>query len=45
MDSSELEVLNITVTEPEPIEGCTDPEANNYDEDAEEDDGSCEYDE
>ena len=45
VDSSELEVLNITVIEPEPIEGCTDPEANNYDEDAEEDDGSCEYDE
>ena len=28
-----------------PVQGCTDPEANNYDEGAEEDDGSCEYDE
>ncbi|MBQ47555.1 MAG: hypothetical protein CMP10_08800, partial [Zetaproteobacteria bacterium] len=27
------------------VQGCTDPEANNYDETAEEDDGSCEYDE
>ena len=27
------------------IQGCTDSEANNYDETAEEDDGSCEYDE
>ncbi len=49
IDSSETEVFNITVTEPaaepEPTRGCTDPEANNYDEAAEEDDGSCEYDE
>ena len=49
VDSSELEVFNITVMEPEPepepVRGCTDPEANNYDETAEEDDGSCEYDE
>ncbi len=49
VDSRETEVFNITVTEPaaepEPTRGCTDPEANNYDEDAEEDDGSCEYDE
>ena len=49
VDSSETEVFNITVTEPaaepEAIQGCTDPEANNYDEAAEEDDGSCEYDE
>jgi hypothetical protein len=49
VDSSETEVFNITVTEPaaesEPTQGCTDPEANNYDEAAEEDDGSCTYDE
>ena len=45
VDSSELEVFNIIVMEPDPIQGCTDPAANNYDEDAEEDDGSCEYDE
>ena len=49
VDSSETEVFNITVTEPaeepEPARGCTDPEANNYDESAEEDDGSCTYDE
>jgi len=31
--------------EPEPILGCTDPEAINYDEEATEDDGSCEYEE
>lgn len=30
--------------EPEPILGCTDPDAENYDPAAEEDDGSCEYD-
>ena len=49
VDSSELEVFNITVMEPEPepepAQGCTDPEANNYDDTAEEDDGSCTYDE
>ena len=49
VDSSETEVFNITVTEPaaepEPTRGCTDTEANNYDEAAEEDDGSCTYDE
>ena len=49
VDSSELEVFNITVIEPEPepepVQGCTDQEANNYDETAEEDDGSCTYDE
>ena len=49
VDSSETEVFNITVTEPAaepaPTRGCTDPAANNYDETAEEDDGSCTYDE
>lgn len=34
-----------TFDPPAPLEGCTDPEANNYDSDAEEDDGSCTYDE
>lgn len=28
---------------PEPVEGCMDPDAENYDADAEVDDGSCEY--
>ena len=46
VDSSETEVFNITVTEPAaepaPTRGCTDPAANNYDETAEEDEGSCE---
>ena len=38
--------ITIVVAEPPepPVQGCTDPEANNYDEGAEEDDGSCEYD-
>jgi len=39
IDSS---VVNFTVN-PAPISGCTDSEANNFDENAEEDDGSCEY--
>ncbi|PDH25269.1 MAG: hypothetical protein CND29_00625 [Marine Group II euryarchaeote MED-G36] len=39
IDSS---VVNFTVN-PSPISGCTDSEANNFDENAEEDDGSCEY--
>ena len=29
--------------EPEPIRGCTDDSATNYDDSATEDDGSCEY--
>ena len=39
--------ITIVVAEPPepPVQGCTDPAANNYDEGAEEDDGSCEYDE
>lgn len=31
------------VDEPDPVEGCTDPNAMNYDADAEVSDGSCEY--
>ncbi|MDP6869928.1 MAG: hypothetical protein QGI21_04070 [Candidatus Poseidoniaceae archaeon] len=42
-DDSELEDIEEPVIELK--QGCTDPEANNYDETAEEDDGSCEYDE
>ena len=34
-----------TCEEPEIVYGCTDPDALNYDEDAWEDDGSCEYEE
>jgi len=47
VDSSETEILSINVTEPSPgpVRGCTDSEANNYDSQAEEDDGSCTYDE
>ncbi|MBT5639017.1 MAG: hypothetical protein HOJ39_01390, partial [Euryarchaeota archaeon] len=42
-DSSDLEVVYFNVTEP--VEGCTDSEANNYNVNATKDDGSCEYDE
>ena len=47
VDSIEIETLRIVVTEPEPepVRGCTDSEANNYDSEAEENDGSCTYDE
>ena len=41
-DSSDLETIVITVSEP--IMGCTDSEANNYNINATNDDGSCEYD-
>ena len=46
-ETSSQKIVTITVleTEAEPTQGCTDPEANNYDSGAEEDDGSCEYDE
>ncbi|MBP50759.1 MAG: hypothetical protein CMA68_01590 [Euryarchaeota archaeon] len=39
--------ITIVVAEPPepPVQGCTDSAANNYDEGAEEDDDSCEYDE
>ena len=42
-DSSDLEIININVTDY--VMGCTDSEANNYDNEATEDDGGCEYDE
>ena len=42
-DSSDIETVLVVVSEP--IQGCTDTEANNYDNTATEDDGSCEYDE
>ena len=44
-DDSMDEESSEETTEPELISGCTDSEANNYDSDATEDDGSCEYDE
>ena len=45
-ETSSQQTVIITVLEPvsESSEGCTDPDANNYDSGAEEDDGSCEYD-
>ena len=42
-DSYDLEMIYINVIDP--VQGCTDSEANNYDDMAEEDDGSCTYDE
>ena len=42
-DSSALEMVYLNVTEP--VRGCTDSEANNFNITATEDDGSCEYDE
>ena len=46
-ETSNQVTITIVVADPPepPAQGCTDPAANNYDEDAEEDDGSCEYDE
>jgi len=42
-NSSDLETIMINVNQP--ARGCTDSEANNYDSNATEDDGNCEYDE
>ena len=42
-DSSDLETIIITVNEP--VMGCMDSEANNYNINATDDDGTCEYDE
>ena len=46
-ETSDQVTITIVVADPPepPVQGCTDPAANNYDEGAEEDDGSCEYDE
>ena len=45
LDSEESKSEDTTEIEVEMLQGCTDSEANNFDENAEEDDGSCEYDE
>jgi predicted esterase len=42
-DSSDIETIFVIISEP--VQGCTDSEANNHDTTATEDDGSCEYDE
>ena len=43
MDDETFPAIILQNDEPEPVEGCTDEEAENYDEEAEEDDGSCTY--
>ena len=40
---SEEEILNLYTTTPPPLLGCTDASACNFEEDASEDDGSCQY--
>ena len=41
-DSSDIETVLVVVSDP--VQGCTDESANNFDSTATEDDGSCEYD-
>ena len=43
MDDETFPAIILQNDEPEPVRGCTDEEAENYDEEAEEDDGSCTY--
>ncbi|MCB9812103.1 hypothetical protein H6778_00385 [Candidatus Nomurabacteria bacterium] len=44
-ENVQCEITNTFTADPDPIPGCTDPEANNYNSSATTDDGSCAYDE